>query len=177
MRAVFGFMKRECASVILLVLSLFPLLLIGSLLDILLTHVYAWFENAQTGLPPISQWIYENLSGHRALPQEIMVCFWLFMVLCFVLSAFTAKDRMRFRMGFIYSFLFAWLLAITAVAAIVLACALPLDLLLSRIDGGGGFSTAIHIILLLETVLIIAIALVMVIRRKTNLKELELSSE
>jgi hypothetical protein len=166
MRAVLCFIKREWTSVILLVLSLFPLLLIGSILDILLTHVYARFENAQASLPHISQWVYENLSGHRALPQEIMVCFWLLMVLCIVFSAFMAKDRIQFRIGFIYSFLFTWLLAITVVAAIALACASPFDLLLSRIDGNGVFITTIHIVLLLEVILIIALALAMIIRRK-----------
>ena len=72
MKELFYFLKQELASVVLVLVSFIPFFFIGSLLDILLTHFYANIENGKAVLPPISQWVYESMAGHRFLPQEIM---------------------------------------------------------------------------------------------------------
>jgi hypothetical protein len=55
-----------------------------SLLDILLTHFYAHVRNGKAALPAISQWVYESMAGHRFLPQEIMACFWILMLILLI---------------------------------------------------------------------------------------------
>ena len=106
MKAALYFLKRELASVLLVMASFIPLFFMGSLLDILLTHFYVHVENGKAGLPTISRWVYESMAGHRFLSQEIMACFWVLMLILVMLNAFLAKDRQQFRIGFIYSFLF-----------------------------------------------------------------------
>ena len=96
MKAAFYFLRRELASVALILLSLIPILIIGSILDFLLTHLYAHVENGKTVLPIISQWIYDSIAGHRFLIQEIMASFWTLMVLCFMINAFIATDQQVF---------------------------------------------------------------------------------
>ena len=157
MKELFYFLKRELASVVLILVSFIPLFFMGSLLDILLTHFYAHVENGKTALPIISQWVYESMAGHRFLPQEIMAGFCLLMVIFFILNAFFAKDQQQFRMRFIYSFLLTWILAVTTATLIVFACVAPFDFLLSRLEEDGLFDGVIHSILLLELVLIILI--------------------
>jgi len=81
MKELFYFLKRELVSVVLILVSFVFFFLIGALLDILLTHFYANIKNEKAVLPPISQWVFESMAGHRFLPQEIMACIWIFMVL------------------------------------------------------------------------------------------------
>ncbi len=153
---------------VLILVSFIPFFFIGSLLDILLTHFYANIENAKEVLPGISQWVYESMAGHRFLPQEIMVCFWMLMVIFFILNAFFSTDQQQFRIRFIYSFLFTWVLAITTATLIVFACVAPFDLLLSRLEEDGLFDRIIHVILLLGLMLIILIPVGLVIWRKVS---------
>jgi hypothetical protein len=168
MKELFYFLKQELASVVLILVSFIPFFFIGSLLDILLTHFYANIENAKEVLPGISQWVYESMAGHRFLPQEIMVCFWMLMVIFFILNAFFSTDQQQFRIRFIYSFLFTWVLAITTATLIVFACVAPFDLLLSRLEEDGLFDRIIHVILLLGLMLIILIPVVLLILRKVS---------
>jgi hypothetical protein len=168
MKGLFHFLKRELTSVVLILVSFIPFFFIGSLLDILLTHFYANIENAKEVLPGISQWVYESMAGHRFLPQEIMVCFWMLMVIFFILNAFFSTDQQQFRIRFIYSFLFNWVLAITTATLIVFACVAPFDLLLSRLEEDGLFDRIIHVILLLGLMLIILIPVVLLILRKVS---------
>lgn len=157
MRAIFSFFKQEAVAALLVLLSFIPLFFIGSLLDIFLTHLYATTEKGGMVLPVMSEWVRDSIAGHRLLPQEIMACFWVLLVLLFVVNALTAGDRQQFRSRFIYSFLLVWLLSITAASFIALACALPFDLLLSRMDEDGMFSSLFRIILLFEVALIVIV--------------------
>jgi len=167
MKGLFFFLKREIASVILVLVSVIPIFFMGSLLDILLTHFYAHVESGKAGLPTISQWVYESMAGRRFLPQEIMACIWILMLILFILNSFFAKDQQQFRMRFIYSFLLAWILAMTAATLIVFACVAPFDLLLARLEEDSLFDGIIHIILLLELMLIVLIPVGLVIMRKS----------
>lgn len=153
---------------VLILVSFIPFFFIGSLLDILLTQFYAHVENGKVVLTPISQWVYESMAGHRFLPQEIVVCIWMLMVMLFILNAFFVKDQQKFRMRFIYSFLFIWVLTITIATLIVFACVAPFDLLLARLEEDGLFYRIIHVILLLELILIILIPVGWVIMRKVS---------
>jgi hypothetical protein len=168
MKGLFYFLKREPASVVLILVSFIPLFFMGSLLDILLTHFYAHVENGRVALTPISQWVYESMAGHRFLPQEIMACFCLLMVIIFILNAFFAKDQQQFRIRFIYSFLFTWILAITTATLIAFACLAPFDLLLARLEEDGPFDRIIHVILVFELILIVLIPLGLVIWSKVG---------
>ena len=168
MKELFYFLKRELASVVLVLVSFIPLFFMGSLLDILLTQFYAHVENGKVVLTPISQWVYESMAGHRFLPQEIMICFWVLMVILFILNAFFAIDQQQFRIRFIYSFLFTWVLAITTATLIAFGCVAPFDLLLSRLEEDGLFYGIIHSILLLELMLIILVPVGLVIWRKVS---------
>ena len=170
MKALFYFLKRELVSVVLILVSFIPLFFMGSLLDILLTHFYAHVENGKAGLPIISQWVYESMAGHRFLPQEIMACFCLLMVIFFILNAFFAKDQQQFRIRFIYSFLFTWILAITAATLIAFACVAPFDLLLARLEEDSLLARIIHVILVFELILIVLIPVGLVIWRKVDRK-------
>ena len=168
MKAALYFLKRELASVLLIMVSFIPLFFMGSLLDILLTHFYAHVKNVKTGLPTLSQWVYASMAGHRFLSQEIMACFWVLMLILVMLNAFLAKDRQQFRIGFIYSFLFVWVLAISTAILIAFACIAPFDLLLARLEEDGLFDGIIHVILVVELMLIILIPLGLVIWRKAS---------
>ena len=168
MKAALYFLKRELASVLLVMASFIPLFFMGSLLDILLTHFYVHVENGKAGLPTISRWVYESMAGHRFLSQEIMACFWVLMLILVMLNAFLAKDRQQFRIGFIYSFLFVWVLAISTATLIAFACIAPFDLLLARLEEDGLFDGIIHVILVVELMLIILIPLGLVIWRKAS---------
>ena len=128
MKELYHFLKQELASVVLILVSFIPFFFTGSLLDILLTHFYANFENGKAVLPPISQWVYGSMAGHRFLSQEILTCFWMLLVILFILNAFFANDQQQFRIRFICSFLFTWVLGITAVTLIVFVCVAPFDL-------------------------------------------------
>ena len=166
MKAVLCFLKRELASVLLVMVSFISFFFIGSLLDILLTHFYVHVENGKAGLPTISRWVYESMAGHRFLSQEIMACFCVLMVISFILNAFFAKDQYQFRIRFIYSFLFTWVLAITTTTLIVFACAAPFDLLLARLEEDSLFDRIIHVGMVFELMLIIFIPVGFVIMRK-----------
>jgi hypothetical protein len=168
MKALFYFLKRELASVVLILVSFIPLFFMGSLLDILLTQFYAHIENGKVFLTPISKWVYGSMAGHRFLPQEIMACFWVLMVIIFILNAFFAKDQQQFRIRFIYSFLFTWVLSIATATLIIFACVAPFDLLLARLEEDGLFNRIIHVVLLLELMLIILIPVVLLILRKVS---------
>ena len=157
MKELFYLLKRELVSVVLILVSFIPFFFIGSLLDIQLTHFYANIENGKAILPPISQWVYESMAGHRFLPQEIMTCFWVLMVLFFILITFFSNNQQQFRIRFIYSFLFIWALAITTATLIAFGCVAPFDLLLARLDEYGKIDRIIHVIMLLELMLIILI--------------------
>jgi len=159
-------LKRELASVLLVMVSFISFFFIGSLLDILLTHFYVHVENGKAGLPTISRWVYESMAGHRFLSQEIMACFCVLMVISFILNAFFAKDQYQFRIRFIYSFLFTWVLAITTTTLIVFACAAPFDLLLARLEEDSLFDRIIHVGMVFELMLIIFIPVGFVIMRK-----------
>jgi len=166
MKAVLCFLKRELASVLLVMVSFISFFFIGSLLDILLTHFYVHVKNGKAGLPTISRWVYESMAGHRFLSQEIMACFCVLMVISFILNAFFAKDQYQFRIRFIYSFLFTWVLAITTTTLIVFACAAPFDLLLARLEEDSLFDRIIHVGMVFELMLIIFIPVGFVIMRK-----------
>ena len=153
---------------VLILVSFIPLFFMGSLLDILLTHFYAHVENGKVALPTISHWVYESMAGHRFLPQEIMACFCLLMVILFILNAFLAKDQQQFRIRFIYSFLFIWILAITTATLIAFACLAPFDLLLARLEEDGLFDSIIHVILVFELILIVLIPVGLAIWRKVS---------
>jgi hypothetical protein len=166
MKELYYFLKQELVSVVLGLVSFIPLFFIGSLLDIILTHFYAHVENGKAVLPTISQWVYENMAGHRFLPQEIMVCIWIFMAMLFILNAFFSKDQQQFRMRFIYSFLFTWVMAMTVTTLIVFACISPFDLLFSRIEENALFDSVIHIIFLLEMIVVILIPAGLIVMRR-----------
>ena len=171
MKAALYFLKRELASVLLVMASFIPLFFMGSLLDILLTHFYVHVENGKAGLPTISRWVYESMAGHRFLSQEIMACFCVLMLILVMLNAFFAKDRQQFRIGFIYSFLFVWVLAISTAILIAFACIAPFDLLLARLEEDGLFDGIIHVILVIELMLIVLIPFGLVIWRKASRTE------
>jgi hypothetical protein len=160
------FVKQELASVALVLLSYVPMFFIGSILDILLTHFYAQVENKATALPLISQWIYNAMAGWRFLAQELMLCFWLFMVLCLVFIAFISEDQNRFRVRFAYAFSFSWLLTIAMASFIAFACAAPFDLLCARIGDESVFASVVHAILLSELGLILVSPVVLIMWRK-----------
>jgi hypothetical protein len=171
MKAALYFLKRELASVLLVMASFIPLFFMGSLLDILLTHFYVHVENGKAGLPTISRWVYESMAGHRFLSQEIMACFCVLMLILVMLNAFFAKDRQQFRIGFIYSFLFVWVLAISTAILIAFGCIAPFDLLLARLEEDGLFDGIIHVILVIELMLIVLIPFGLVIWRKASRTE------
>jgi hypothetical protein len=166
MKELFYFLKQELASVILILVSFISFFFIGSLLDILLTQFYANIENGKAVLPGISQWVYGSMAGHRFLPQEIMICFWILMVIFLILNAFFAIDQQQFRIRFIYSFLFTWVLAITTATLIVFACVAPFDLLLARLEEDSLFNRIIHVSMVFELMLIVLIPVGLVIWRK-----------
>jgi hypothetical protein len=166
MKNAFSFMKKELASVSLVLLSYIPMFFIGSILDILLTHFYAQVENGKRGLPLLSIWIYDAMAGRRFLAQEIMLCLWILMVLCFIFNAFISDDQNRFRIRFAYSFFFTWLLAIAIASFIAFACAAPFDLLLAHVGDAGVFATVVHSILVFELVLVLVSPIGLIIRRK-----------
>lgn len=168
MKVLFYFIKREFASAILVMISFIPFFFIGFLLDIILTHFYAWVENEKTVLPTISQWAYESMAGHRFLPNEIMACIWILLVVLFILNAFFAKDQQQFRIRFIYSLLLTWILAITTGTLIVFACVSPFDLLLSRLEEDSVFGFIIHAILIFELMLVVLIPVAVVIWRRIS---------
>jgi len=156
MKAVFYFLKHEIVPVVLTLLSALSFFLMGAILDILLTRLYARVENGQTVLPTISHWVYDSMAGHRFLAQEIMACCWLLMVICLLFNALTYRDQVHFRIRFIYSFSFIWLLTITIGTFLAFACAVSCDLMLARLDDGGIFPSIIHTLLLFELILIAA---------------------
>ena len=168
MKALFSIMKRESVPIMLVLISFLPLFFIGSLLDIFLTHLYAAAEKGETALPVISRWVHNSIAGNRMLPQEMMSCFWLLLVILFIANVLTSHDQRQFRIRFIYSFLFTWLLSITTAFFIALACILPSDLLLSRIDGQGLLSGIIRIILIIELALVVIVPTIAVIFRRTK---------
>ena len=166
MKSVMHFLRREVASVVLVLISFIPLFFIGSLLDILLTHFYSRFENDQTALPIISKWIHDSIAGYRFLPQELMVCFWILMVFLFIFNALISNDQQPFRIRFIYSYLFTWALALTTALLIAFACTVPFDLLLARVDEPSLFCNLIHLIMVFELVLIVMIPMGLIFWRK-----------
>jgi hypothetical protein len=166
MKSVMHFLRHEVASVVLVLISFIPLFFIGALLDILLTHFYSRFENDQTTLPIISKWIHDSIAGYRFLPQELMVCFWILMVLLFIFNALISNDQQQFRIRFIYSYLFTWALALTTALLIAFASTLPFDLLLARVDEPSLFCNVIHLIMVLELVLIVMISAGLIFWRK-----------
>jgi hypothetical protein len=168
MQFVFRILKRELASVVLILLSFIPLFFIGSLLDILLTRLYSRVQNEEVALPIISQWVHASIAGYRLLPQEVMACFWLLLVLCFICNILIASDQQQFRIRFIYSFLFIWLLAITTASFFAFACVSPFDLSLARLDEQRAFCNIIHIALLFELMLILIIPVGLLIWRKVR---------
>ena len=172
MKAALSFLKQELASVLLIMVSFIPLFFMGAFLDILLTHFYVHVKNVNTGLPTISRWIYEFMAGHRFLSQEIMACFWVLMVILFILNAVFAKDRQQFRMGFIYWFLFVWGLAISTATLIAFGCVAPFDLLLARLEEDGRFGGIIHVVLVVEIMLVVLIPVGLVLWRKITSKQL-----
>ena len=168
MKTLLYFLKREFASVALVLIFFIPIFFMGSLLDILLTHFYAHVENGKAALPTISQWVYESMAGHRFLPQEIMACFCLLMVILFILNAFFAKDPQQFRIRFVYSFLFIWILVITTATLIAFGCITPFDLLLARLEEDSLLGRMISVILVFEVMLIVLIPVALVIWRKVS---------
>ena len=163
---VFYFMKQEFPSVALVLLSYIAMFFIGSILDILLIHLYSHVENGRAALPVISKWIYVSMGGRRFLAQELMLCFWILMVLCFVFDAFISGDQHRFRVRFAFAFLFTWLLAMSTASFIAFACLAPFDLMLAHIGDDGVFATVVHSVLLFEVFLVLVSPIVLIIWRK-----------
>jgi hypothetical protein len=158
MKNVFQFLKQEASSVLLVLLSLIPLLLCGWLLDISLIQ---WSTRVGESLPTLSTfsgWVHSWIAGYRGLPQEIMLCIWVLMVLSLVINALFAVDHAVFRARFMYSFVFVWLLAVSLALAILSACASPFDLLLARIEDGRTLSIQV-----VRTLLVAELALLIVI--------------
>jgi signal transduction histidine kinase len=106
------------------------------------------------------------MAGWRFLAQELMLCFWILMVLCLVFIAFISEDQHRFRVRFAYAFSFLWLLAMATAGFIAFACAAPFDLLCARIGDDSVFANVVHAILLLELGLVLISPIVFIIWRK-----------
>ena len=102
------------------------------------------------------------------LPQEIMACFCLLMVILFILNAFFAKDPQQFHIRFVYSFLFIWILVITTATLIAFGCITPFDLLLARLEEDSLLDRMISVILVFEVMLIVLIPVALVIWRKVS---------
>jgi len=158
MKNVLEFLKQEAPSILLLLISLVPLLLCGWLLDISLIQWSTRVEEQEMALPILSRWVHTWFAGDRGLPQEIMLCLWMLMLLGFVASAMFANDQPTFRMRFMYSFAFVWILAISLVLAVLVACAAPFDLLLARLDDGQTPSIPLfRTILVAELILLVVV--------------------
>ena len=158
MKNVFQFLKQEASPVLLVLLSLIPLLLCGWLLDILLIQWSTRVGESQATLSTFSGWVHSWIAGFRGLPQEVMLCIWVLMVLSLVINALFAVDQGVFRARFMYSFVFVWLIAVSLVLAILSACVSSFDLLLARIEDGRALSIQV-----VRTLLVAELALLIVL--------------
>jgi hypothetical protein len=147
-------------------LSAVAFFFIGCLLDLALIYLFDCGQKGETALPTLSLWVYDSMAGHRFLAQELMMAFWAFMVLCLVINAVGAGDHQQFRIRFVYSFLFTWVLAISCAGAIALACLLPFEFMLARVEGSCLICVLIRIVLLCEIILTVGIPLWLLIRKK-----------
>ena len=169
MKTILAFLKREVLSFLLILVSLILLILCGGILDTLMVYLSVGFEEEKVALPVLSQWLANWLAGHRGLAIEIMMCFWIFMIIGFVFSAVTARDHTAFRIRFLYLFVLAWILALSVAFVILLGCVLPFDLMLARINGGDAPFYWVRIFLGLELAfLIIAPSAIYFIKKKNS---------
>lgn len=166
MNALWMFLKREYGPFLLVLFSLLPLFFLGSLLDILLIHFYSRVQEGGTMLPLLSKWVFGAVAGYRFLSQEIMICFWGLLALSFLVCALRSKGRDDFRIRFLHSFLWVWGLSLTTASFLGLACVLPFDLMLDRLDGTSPVGRIIHVALLLELLLLVVLPITWAWRRK-----------
>ena len=113
MKSVFTFVRQEAPSVFLVFVSLIPLVLLGWILDIVLIQWFSRVGEQGAVTPAVLPWVLHWVAGHRGVPQEMMLCFWLLMMLSLVFTALLSSDQTTFRTRFMYSFFFAWILAIS----------------------------------------------------------------
>lgn len=170
MHAMWTFLKKEYSPILLVLFSLLPLFFIGSLLDILLIHFFSRVQDGGTMLPPLSKWVIGEIAGYRFLSQEIMIGFWGLLALSLLICALTSKSRDDFRVRFLHSFLWGWIISLGAASFLGLACALPFDLMLDRLDGISPVGRIIHIALLVELLLLVVVPIAWARRRKRQHK-------
>lgn len=162
-------LKQDVFPAFLVLFSLVPFFIIGSILDVLLAHLYGRFgDSATAAIPLISQWTLDATAGYRFLAQEIMVCLWGVMVLFFLVNTLVSGDQAQRNTRFLQSFLFMWVLGLTVASLIALSCILPFDLMLDRLDGRGISVRMVRYILILEVVMMVFIPVVPGIWRKSK---------
>ena len=162
-------LRQEVFPAFLVLFSLVPFFVIGSILDVLLAHLYGRFgDSATAAIPLISRWTVDAMAGYRFLAQEIMVCLWGVMVLVFLVNILVSGDQAQRNTRFHHTFLFTWVLGLTVASLIALSCILPFDLMLDRIDGGGILNRIVRYILILEVVMMVFIPVGLGIWRKSK---------
>ena len=146
---------------LLVLFSYIPLILIGFILDTLLSHFFNMAKANAAGFNALSLWVYSNLAGYRFLPQEIMTSLWLLMIIVFMLNAFTATDVLQFQKRFLYSFFYLWGMVLTVVMVLTFACVQPFDQLSARPETITCFGIAIHALFIIELLIIILLPAVL----------------
>lgn len=162
-------LRQDAFPAFLVLFSLMPFFIIGSILDVLLTHLYGRFgDSATAAVPLISQWTLDAMAGYRFLAQEIMACLWGLMVLFFLINTLVSGDQAQRKIRFLQTFLFMWILGLTVASCIALSCILPFDLMLDRLDGRGLLGRIVSTILVLEVVMMVFVPVGVGIWRKSR---------
>lgn len=162
-------LRQDVYPAFLVLFSFVPFFVIGSILDVLLAHLYGRFGGNETAaVPLISHWTIDAMAGYRFLAQEIMVVLWALLVLFFLINTLSAGDQAQRKMRFLFGFSFMWLLCLTIASIIAFSCVLPFDLMLDRPDALGLLGRIVRFILISEVVLMIIVPIWLGIRGKSK---------
>ena len=166
---VLRLIRRETVPLLLIAFSLFLLLALGLILDILLVNWPSLMQDTMGGaaLPSLTQWVLDNISGFRGLPCDIAIFFWLVIVFAFVATGLSVNDGALFRTQFICSFLFIWSVALALFLFVLVALALPFNILLGRLDSDAfSIGDAIRVLSVVLVVAIIALPTGVIFKRR-----------
>ena len=159
-------LRDQWGPMAMVLLSFFPLMGLGFILDVGLVLFYSQIGGNSAGLSVFSLWVYNHLAGYRFLAQEFMLCFWLVIVLFFFYTAFRTSDPQQFRLHFLYVFVFLWGTVMTACIGTIYVCIQPFDLLLDRIEDTQSLARTLDAVLLIELAMIFLLPAAFAILKK-----------
>ena len=149
------FLRREWGVLALLLLTLLPCLLMGSLLEFALVQLFAHAEGL--ALPWFTGPFFDNLAGYRGIPLEIMLGCWLGLVIWTLLLARKGLPSQQFRVSFLLGLSVSGILISSIFMCILYACLLPFDYLLVRIEDPPRSHMLLNVVVLLEAVAAVVI--------------------